>query len=87
MATIEQTMDLIKFADILISEIEKAMADGSITVEEFKKILVANSSSAFHAVWNSWRVDDELLNLSEKDAQALSKEAMKLLLKLTKAIF
>jgi len=85
--SVEQTMDLIKFCDILISEIEKAMADGKLTTEEMRKILITNSSSAFNAVWKVWQVDNEIMNCPQDEALRLQKEAMKVLLKLVKAIF
>jgi hypothetical protein len=85
--SVEQTMDLIKFCNILISEIEKALSDGKLTGEEIKKILITNSGSAFNAVWRVWEVNDELIGCPQDEALRLQKEAMKVLLKLVRAIF
>jgi len=75
--SVEETMDFIKYAGALVTELKGHKADdGKIDSEEIFETLKSTVPEAVAAVVGSWHLPKELGNLDSEEMQLLSSAAM-----------
>lgn len=80
---IEESMDIIKYADALLDELAKHKADdGKIDTQEVFQTLSATAPEAVNAVVGSWSVPKELADLDAAESSKLLEASFPLVLKL-----
>jgi len=80
---IEESMDVIKFADALLDELGKHKADdGKIDTTEVFQTVGATMDEAVRAVVGSWKIGDELKDLDEDERKQLLDTSWPVVMKL-----
>lgn len=80
---IEETTEIIKLADHLLDTITEAFEkDGKIDKSDLIDAIVGNPTVVFKAIWGSWDVKAELMDLDEEEFKEILNQLLPILKKI-----
>ena len=82
---IDETMDVVKFADAVVNDIEEHIGDdGKIDTLELTETVIGNIPEAVRAWVGKDKISDELKDLDKDEAIIIATESAKVIQKLVK---